>query len=361
MKLIIQIPCFNEAETLPGTLAELPRQVPGVDEVEWLIIDDGSHDNTSEIARQHGVDHVVRFPQNRGLARGFIAGIDACLKLGADLIVNTDADNQYCADDIPKLIAPIVEGRADVVVGDRQVDSVEDFSESKKKLQKLGSWVVRLASSTKVPDATSGFRAISREAALRMFVANEFTYTLETLIQAGHANLAVVGVPIRTNRKTRDSRLFKSISQYINRSATTILRIYTMYRPLRAFMFIAAALLTAGLALGVRFMYFHFTEENTGHVQSLVLAAVFLIVGFVVLLVGMLADLVGANRKLLEDALVRLRRIEYAQDQQRSASSCHADSGFAGSESEADSPERRGSTKAWSSESSNVSDSGDVE
>lgn len=311
VKLIIQIPCFNEEKTLPATIADLPREIPGVDVIEYLIIDDGSSDRTVDTARAHGVHHVVSFAQNRGLARGFIAGVDACLRLGADIIVNTDADNQYVADDIAKLIAPILERQADVVVGDRQVDTVDEFSSAKKKLQKLGSWVVRLASNTTVPDATSGFRAISREAALRMFVANEFTYTLETLIQAGHARFAVAAVPIRTNPKTRDSRLFRSISQYMRRSATTILRIYTMYRPLKAFLYLALVLFLAGGTLGGRFLYFHLTEEKTGHVQSLVLAAVFLIVAFMVLLVGMLADLVGANRKLLEDALVRLRRLEY--------------------------------------------------
>ena len=311
MKLIIQIPCLNEEQTLAEAVGALPRVIEGVDTIEYLIIDDGSTDRTAEVARSCGVHHIVRFPQNRGLARGFIAGIDACLRLGADIIVNTDADNQYCADDIPLLIGPLLAGKADVVVGDRQVDTVDDFSRAKKKLQKFGSWVVRLASSTSIPDATSGFRAISREAALRMFVANEFTYTLETLIQAGHANLAVQAVPIRTNPKTRESRLFRSISQYMRRSASTILRIYTMYRPLKAFLYVATAFLLLGSGLGARFLYFHFTEEKAGHIQSLMLATVFLIVAFMVALVGMLADLVGANRKLLEDALVRLRRIEY--------------------------------------------------
>ncbi len=311
VKLIIQIPCFNEEKTLAATIADLPRELSGVDEIEYLIINDGSKDRTVEVAREAGVHHVVSFAQNRGLARGFIAGVDACLRLGADIIVNTDADNQYVADDIGKLIAPILAGDADVIVGDRQVDTVEEFSATKKKLQKLGSWVVRLASNTTVPDATSGFRAISREAALRMFVANEFTYTLETLIQAGHARLAVSAVPIRSNPKTRDSRLFKSIGQYLRRSATTILRIYTMYRPLKAFLYVALAFFLAGGGLGARFLYFHFTEEKTGHVQSLVLAAIFLIVAFMVALFGILADLVSANRKLLEDALVRLRRLEY--------------------------------------------------
>ncbi len=311
MKLIIQIPCFNESETLAETVADLPDSIDGVDEVEYLIIDDGSTDGTSEVARELGIHHIVRFPQNRGLARGFMAGIDACLKLGADFIVNTDADNQYCGQDIPLLIEPLVKGDADLVVGDRQVDQVAHFSSTKKKLQKIGSWVVRLASNTRVPDATSGFRAIRREAALRMFVTSEFTYTLETLIQAGQAKLAVAAVPIRTNPKTRESRLFRSITEYLRRSASTILRIYTMYRPLKAFLFMFGLLFSGGLALSVRFLYFHFTETNTGHVQSLILASILLISSFMVLLVGLLADLVAANRKLLQDAIIRLRRLEY--------------------------------------------------
>jgi glycosyltransferase involved in cell wall biosynthesis len=311
VKLIIQIPCFNERLTLRETVADLPRAIPGVDTIETLIIDDGSTDGTSELARELGIQHIVRFPQNRGLAKGFMAGIDACLKLGADVIVNTDADNQYSGADIPKLIQPILEGRADLVVGDRQVESVEGFSPTKKKLQRFGSWVVRLASKTEVPDATSGFRAISREAAMRMFVVSEFSYTLETIIQAGQAHLAVAAVPIRTNPKKRESRLFKSIPQYLRRSGATIVRIYTMYKPLRAFLAIAALLFFAGSALGVRFLYYHFTEDKTGHIQSLVLASILLVVAFIVTAVGLLADLVGANRKLLEDVVTRLRRVEY--------------------------------------------------
>lgn len=312
VKLIIQIPCYNESTTLAATVADLPRQLAGVDEIEYLVVDDGSADNTVAVARACGVHHVVRFSQNRGLARAFMAGVDACLRLGADIIVNTDADNQYDAACIPELIAPILRGTSDLVVGDRQVEKVSEFSSTKKRLQKFGSWVVRMASGTTIPDATSGFRAFSRAAALRLFVTNEFTYTLETLIQTGHAALAVSAVPIQTNPKTRDSRLFRSIPQYLRRSAATILRIYTMYRPLRAFLFVATLLFAGGSALGLRFVYFHFTAEGpAGHVQSLILAAVLLIVAFMVLLVGMLADLVGANRKLLEDALVRLRRIEY--------------------------------------------------
>ena len=315
MKLIIQIPCFNEAETLPATLADLPRELPGISSIEWLIIDDGSDDKTAEVARAHGVHHIVRFRRNRGLAKAFIAGLDASLALGADLIVNTDADNQYQGADIEKLVAPLLAGEADMVIGDRQVETVADFSKTKKRLQKLGSWVVRKASGTSPSDATSGFRAFSREAATRMFVANEFTYTLETLIQAGNAKMKVASVPVQTNPKTRESRLFKGTTQYIRRSASTILRVYTMYRPLRAFMYLATTLFLTGAALGGRFLYFYFTTDGqTGHVQSLILAAILLISAFIVLLGGVLADLVGTNRKLLEDALVRLRRIEYGDN-----------------------------------------------
>jgi len=314
LKLIIQIPCYNEREHLAETLADLPKEIPGVDAIEVLIIDDGSTDGTSAVARKLGVHHVVRFRGNRGLAKGFMAGVDACLRLGADIIVNTDADNQYNGGDIPALVEPILEGRADLVVGDRQVDQVADFSATKKRLQKIGSWVVRVASGTRVPDAPSGFRAISREAALRMFVTSEFTYTLETLIQAGQARFAVDAVPVRTNPKTRESRLFAGTLQYLRRSAGTIIRIYTMYRPLRAFLLLASILFALGTLLGVRFLVFHFTETEAGHIQSLILAAVFLISAFIVLVAGLLADLVGANRKILEDVVTRLRRLEYETD-----------------------------------------------
>lgn len=315
MKLIIQIPCLNEAETLPETIADLPREVDGVDVVEFLVIDDGSRDNTAEVARSLGVHHVVRFPQNRGLARAFVAGLDACLKLGADIIVNTDADNQYCGADITLLVQPILKGEADVVVGDRQVGTVAHFSSTKIALQKFGSWVMRLASATQVPDATSGFRALSREAAMRTFVSSDFSYTLETLIQAGQANLAVGAVPIRTNPKTRESRLFRGIPQYVKRSASTIVRIYTMYKPLKAFLYLASVFFLAGVVLGGRFLYYHLILDQAGKVQSLILTAVFLITAMVVFVAGLLADLVGSNRKLLEDALIRLRRLEYNGNQ----------------------------------------------
>ncbi len=314
MKLIIQIPCYNERENLAETIADLPKEIPGIDSIEVLIIDDGSTDGTADMARKLGIHHLVQFRQNRGLAKGFMAGVDACLRLGADIIVNTDADNQYHGGDIPALVRPILEDHADLVVGDRQVEKVAEFSATKKRLQKIGSWVVRLASGTHVPDAPSGFRAISREAALRMFVTSEFTYTLETLIQAGQARLAVDAVPVRTNPKTRESRLFTGTLQYLRRSAGTIIRIYTMYRPLRAFLLLASILFGLGTLLGVRFLYFHFTADQAGHVQSLILAAVFLISAFIVLVAGLLADLVGANRKLLEDVVTRLRRLEYEAD-----------------------------------------------
>lgn len=314
MKLIIQIPCYNEEETLPETVADLPTQIDGIDTIEYLIIDDGSADRTSEVAREVGVHHIVRFADNRGLARGFMAGLDACLKLGADIVVNTDADNQYKGQDIPKLVRPLIDGEADIVVGDRQVMTIEHFSATKKQLQKFGSWVVRQASATTVVDATSGFRAISRDAAMRMFVVNEFTYTLETLIQAGRNRLEVASVPIGTNPKTRESRLFKSIPDYINRAGSTIVRIYTMYKPLRTFFTIAAICLIIATAIGGRFLYFFINGEGDGHVQSLLLATILFNAGFVTLMVGILADLVAANRKLMEDAVTRLRRIEFDRD-----------------------------------------------
>src|ERR687886_34602 len=257
MKLIIQIPCLNEEETLPATLADLPREVPGVDVVEWLIIDDGSTDRTVDVARAHGVDHIVRLTNNKGLATGFQAGLDACLKLGADVIVNTDADNQYNADDIPKLVEPIVEGRADLVVGDREVEKIEHFSPLKISLQKLGSWVVRQASNTTVPDTTSGFRAYNREAALQVAVVSKFTYTLETIIQAGKMLVATDHVAIRTNDKTRESRLFPSMWAYVRRNGLSIFRIYSMYEPLRVFMFAAAILGLAAAIIWGRFVYFY--------------------------------------------------------------------------------------------------------
>lgn len=313
VKLIIQIPCLNEAEVLPQTLAALPRHVEGFDTVEWLVIDDGSSDGTAEIARAHGVDHIARFGSHKGLAIAFQTGIDACLKLGADVIVNTDADNQYNADDIPALVEPILVGRADMVVGDRRVSSHEEFSRTKRWLQIWGSSVVRRASETDVPDVTSGFRAYTKEAAIRLNVVSRFTYTLETLIQAGKSDVAVTHVPIRTNPQTRESRLFKSVWQYVRRSIGTILRIWAMYEPLAVFAWPAALFSVAGGALVGRFLWYYFTSpEPTGRVQSLVIGAALLILGFMLFLLGVLADLLRANRVLAERTLYRIRHIELA-------------------------------------------------
>jgi glycosyltransferase involved in cell wall biosynthesis len=311
MKLIVQIPCLNEEETLPRTLAELPREVEGFDTVEWLVIDDGSTDRTAEVARECGVDHVVRFTSNKGLAVAFQAGMDAALKLGADVIVNTDADNQYRASDIPRLLGPILAHQADLVVGVRPVRDMEDFSRLKKFLQRWGSWVVRQASGTDVPDTTSGFRAYNREAALRLHVVSRFTYTLETLIQAGKSDLAVAHVPIRTNRKTRESRLITSLAQYVTRSMGTILRIYAMYEPLRVFLWFAAVFGAVGVALFARFAWFYLTTPGpTGHVQSLVVGAAFLVLSLQLAVLGILADLLRSNRLIAEDTLERVRKVE---------------------------------------------------
>lgn len=300
-RLIIQIPCLNEAETLGIALAALPREVAGFDKVEWLIIDDGSTDNTVEVARQNGVDHIVQHPQNRGLAYAFMTGMNACLELGADVIVNTDADNQYCADDIPLLTAPVLAGKAEMVIGERPISEIEHFSFTKKILQKLGSWVVRKSSRTSISDAPSGFRAISRDAAQRFIVFNEYTYTLETIIQAGQKNMPVASVPIRVNEDLRPSRLVKSISSYVRRSILTILRIFVLYRPARFFGFIAFVVFSLGFAIGLRFLYFFMQGDGDGHVQSLLLAAVLLGAGFQTALAAVLADSIWANRRLLED------------------------------------------------------------
>ncbi|MBP8005727.1 MAG: glycosyltransferase family 2 protein [Acinetobacter sp.] len=301
MKLIIQIPCYNEAGTLAIALAALPRKVQGFDLVEWLIIDDGSTDDTVAVALANGVDHVVKHTSNQGLARGFMSGIGACLRLGADVIVNTDADNQYNADDIPDLVAPILEGRADLVVGARPIATIEHFSLVKKLLQKLGSWVVRVASKTNIPDAPSGFRAMSRDAAQRLTVFSDYTYTLETIIQAGQKNMAITSVPIRVNGDLRPSRLVKSIPSYIQRSIVTIIRIYVIYRPFRFFANLGLLLFVPGFLLGLRFLYFYLTGEGSGHIQSVILSGVLMMMGFVTFLVAFVADLLAANRKLLED------------------------------------------------------------
>lgn len=300
MKLIIQIPCLNESGTLGTTIEALPRHVKGFDQVEWLVIDDGSTDDTSELARQLGVDHVVRHPVNRGLASAFMTGLQAALGLGADVIVNTDADNQYEAADIPKLVAPILEDVADMVVGARPINETEHFSWIKKKLQHLGSWAVRVASKTEVVDAPSGFRAISRQTAMRLNVFNAYTYTLETIIQAGLSNLRVVSVPVRTNGDLRPSRLVKSISSYVRRSLVTILRVFIIYRPHVVLFWPGIALLGLGMAAGLRFFVFYLMGEGVGHVQSVVLSALCIIVGTLMLMMSMIADLISTNRKLLE-------------------------------------------------------------
>ncbi len=310
MKLIIQIPCYNEAETLPRTLADLPKRIKGVDQIEILVVDDGSTDNTAEVARRYGVHYIVRMTKNKGLAMGFMAGLDACLRVNADIIVNTDADNQYCGEDIEKLIQPILRGEAEVVVGDRNTNGVEHFSWFKKRLQRWGSWAVRQVSDTTVPDATSGFRAFSREAALHMNVVSKFTYTLETIIQSGKKNLAITHVPIRTNGKLRESRLFKGNWSYIKRSVATIARIYTMYEPLKMFSYIGGFIFVLGILIGFRFLYYYIATGGAGHIQSLILAAVLLIVGFQIFVMGLLADLISSNRQLIESVLYRVRKIE---------------------------------------------------
>lgn len=317
MKLIIQIPCYNEAETLEIALNDLPKQIDGIDEIEYLIINDGSKDNTVEVAKSWGVHHVVSFAQNKGLAKGFMAGIDACLRYGADIIVNTDADNQYCADDIPKLIQPILEHKADIVIGERPIDETEHFSWIKKKLQHFGSWVVRKASHTDIPDAPSGFRAFSREAAMHINVINDYTYTLETIVQAGRNKMAITSVPVRTNPELRESRLFHSIWGYVKKSILTILRALMMYKPLYCFTMVAVVPSLIGVLIGIRFMVYYFMGQGNGHTQSLMLACTLLIIGFITFVIGMLADVIAANRKILEDTQYHVRKMEYDKDSDR--------------------------------------------
>lgn len=310
MKVIVQIPCFNEELTLARVIAEIPRAIDGVGRVEVLVVDDGSTDATSEVARRAGADHVIRHPRNRGLARAFRTGLDACIQLGADVIVNTDADNQYAGSAIPDLIRPIVEGRAEIVVGDRGTRRVPHFSAAKKLLQGLGSFVVRRASGAPVPDAVSGFRALSRSAALRINIVSSFSYTIEMLIQAGKERMAVASVPVPVNPKTRESRLFRSVPQFLLQSLVTTLRTYTMYKPLRAFTYLGAALVLVGALPVARFLYFYVQGQGNGHVQSLVLGGVLLVFGFVTLLIGVIADLIAVNRMLLEMLLEKVRRLE---------------------------------------------------
>jgi glycosyltransferase involved in cell wall biosynthesis len=310
MKLIIQIPCLNEELTLPITLADLPREVAGFEAVEWLVVDDGSTDRTIEVAKAHGVDHIVRLTNNKGLAAGFQAGLDACLKLGADVIVNTDADNQYDASAIPRLVAPILAGTADMVVGDREVDSIEHFSPLKKSLQRLGSWVVRQASDTSVPDTTSGFRAYNREAAIQLAVVSKFTYTLETIIQAGKLLVATDHVPVATNPKLRESRLFGSMWAYVRRNSVSIFRIYAQYEPLRVFMSMAFVLGLAAVAVWARFIVAWISGSGSGHVQSLILGAVLFNAAVVLAALGVIGDLLYAQRVMTQRTFERVRRIE---------------------------------------------------
>lgn len=315
MKLIIQIPCFNEAETLEVTLNDLPKHIYGIDEIEYLIIDDGSHDNTAEVAKKWGVHYVVRFRRNKGLAKGFMAGLDACLKNGADIIVNTDADNQYCGADIETLVRPILDKKAHIVIGERPIDDTEHFTPLKKKLQHFGSWVVRKASKTTIPDAPSGFRAYSREAAMRINVINDYTYTLETIVQSGREKMAVMSVPIRTNPELRESRLFHSMWGYIKKSMLTIVRTYLMYRPLYFFFMLGSILALVGVGFFVRYFVFFCSGEGGGHLQSLILASTLLIVGFQTIVVGLLGDVISANRKILQDVQYHVRKMDYSRQE----------------------------------------------
>lgn len=311
MKLIIQIPCYNEQYALPITLKSLPKKIKSIDTIEYLIIDDGSTDRTIEIAKKNDVHHIVRLPRHSGLAKAFMKGIEVCLSFGADIIVNIDADNQYCADDIEKLVEPIIENRAEIVVGERPIEKMKDFSKVKKFLQKFGSWVVKIVSGTNIKDAPSGFRAISREAAYLLNVFSKYTYTLETIIQAGLSGITIQSIPIRVNEQLRPSRLIKSIPSYINRSLITILRIFITYKPLRFFTIISLIFLIPGIVLGIRFLYFFIVGNGVGHVQSLIFAAILIILGVLFGILGLIGDLISKNRRLLEDIQYNLRKNIY--------------------------------------------------
>ncbi|MCP3867187.1 MAG: glycosyltransferase family 2 protein [Gammaproteobacteria bacterium] len=317
MKLIIQIPCLNEEQTLPETLADIPRDIPGIDCTEILVIDDGSTDGTVSVAESLGVEHIIRNKHTKGLAYTFQRGLEVCLQNDADIIVNTDGDNQYAGQDIPKLIQPIIDGTADIVVGDRQTGRIPHFSKAKKMLQWAGSSMVRWLAGVQVPDAVSGFRAISRESAIRLNIVSPFSYTIEMLIQAGKRNMSVSSVPIGTNPKTRESRLFRSIPRFLERSLTTMVRMYAMYKPLRVFFYIGTVLSVIGLIPITRFLYFYFNGVGEGHVQSLVLGGVFLMMGFMTYLIGLVTDLISFNRKLLEMTLERVKRLELGETDSR--------------------------------------------
>jgi len=310
LKLIIQIPCLNEEHTLPDTIRDIPREIEGIDKLEILVIDDGSTDRTVDVAKKLNVDHIVQNKNNRGLARTFRIGLDECLRQGADIIVNTDGDNQYAGQDIPKLIQPILDGKADIVVGDRQTQEVHHFSLIKKILQKIGSHIVRQLSETDLPDAVCGFRAISRNAALQLNIISPFSYTIEMIIQAGKKHMAITHVPVKTNPKTRESRLFKSVPKFIERQLVSMIRMYSMYQPLRVFFYMGLALTILGAFPVLRFLYYYFSGDGAGHIQSLILGGVFLIIGFITLMIGLVADLISFNRQLIEIGLEKIRRIE---------------------------------------------------
>ncbi|HBG60796.1 MAG: glycosyl transferase [Omnitrophica WOR_2 bacterium GWF2_38_59] len=310
MKLIIQIPCLNEEESLPKTLSDLPKHIDGIDIIETLIIDDGSTDRTSAVAKECGVNHIVRFTSKKGLAKVFHAGLDASLKKGADIIVNTDADGQYKGEDIPRLVKPILEGTADIVIGNRDIENIKQFSWIKKRLQRIGSAVIRILSGSNIPDATTGFRAYNKEAALRLNIISEYTYTLESIIQAEHKGLAITNIIVHTNRVDRPSRLFKSIPHYIKRSIVTMIRVFAMFNPLRMFLNLGSVSLCIGTLIGCRFLFHYLMGGGYGKIQSLILAAVFLIIGFQLLIMGLVSDLISANRRLIEDTLLRVKKIE---------------------------------------------------
>jgi glycosyltransferase involved in cell wall biosynthesis len=331
-KLIIQIPCFNEEESIGITLSALPREISGVDVVEWLIIDDGNEDDTVNVARRFGVDHIVSFPRNQGLAKAFMAGLETSPRLGADIIVNTDADNQYCAEDLPALVEPILSGKADIVIGARPISEIRHFSTLKKVLQRLGSRVVRMASNTDVDDAPSGFRAMSRDAAIRLNVFNEYTYTLETIIQAGQNGLAIASVPVRTNPYLRPSRLIKGIPSYLKTSLFTILRIFMIYKPLRFFMILGSLPFSIGFLLGMRWLVLYLGGTPRTHVPSLILASLLMLIGVQLWIFGLVADLLSVNRKMLEDIQLRIRRVEFDPHKDKQYSVSYYGAGISGKE-----------------------------